>query len=88
MKGGDNTIRVNISSFTATVVFKASRELLNDLRHKTVKYDKRRPTPVTNLVQMTEGYMVQSTDAIKISKAGNPSLKLFALRDFMHTRTL
>jgi hypothetical protein len=80
------TNRVKLSTGTYKELFIALRNIMQDLKHRVVKDQKRRLVPVINLVQMPEMHVVQSSDNIRISKSGDYSLKTLAPEEFLHTK--
>ncbi len=86
-KGGDSNItRVKVSKANAIELFTGLREVANEVARKTVRDENRRTNSVDNIFQAVYHYIPQSTDNIRTTKKGFPTLKQFPPPDLVHTK--
>ncbi len=78
--------RVNPNKCSAEEFLIAARSMTDDLNHKVIQDESRKPRSVVSLFMMTWGYIPQETDKYKIDNDGNPSIKKWPIEHLVHNR--
>ncbi len=82
-----NRVKLSTATYKDSELFGAIRSIMHDLKHGVVKDQHRRSVPIMNLLQMTELYVVQSSDNVRPTSSGDCSLKRLAPEDFLHIKS-
>ena len=80
--------RVNPNKLECSIeeFFIAARGMTDDLNHKVVKDESRKPRSVMTLFRMIWGWIPQGTYKIKIDKDGNPSIRKWPTEHLVHNK--
>ena len=78
--------KVKLSNCSKEALFKAMIDINRTMRFKTVRDMHRRQNSISIVAIMSEHYVPENGDTIKMSKAGNPFFKDWRPEHFCHTK--
>ena len=81
------SIKTDVSKAKVEEMYKSIKAVEHELLNATIRDPRRNPFNVINLLRMSDGYIPQSTDRIKVDRNGNPSLKTLSNGDLLHTKS-
>ena len=77
---------IKVSKAPHKTLFKTCRDMMIELRTRVIKTQSRKSLPIWGLVQMSQMYVVKSSDKVVFTRDGGISLKQFSASDFQHTK--
>ena len=81
------SIKIDVSKAKAKDLYKAINAIEDELHNATTKDARRMPHNIAILLRMADGYVAQSTDTLKVTRNGNPSLKPFSRENLLHKKS-
>ena len=78
--------KVNLNKCSVEELFIAARKITNELAHKVVKNERRKPTPVMAIFNSAWSYIPQENDKFRTDSDGNPSIKKWPIEHLVHNK--
>ena len=78
--------KVNPNKCSVEELFIAARKITNELAHKVVKNERRKPTPVMAIFNSAWSYIPQENDKFRTDSDGNPSIKKWPIEHLVHNK--